>query len=82
MEHTGARARFINTVRAIAQPKGALQGIERTVDRARTGKGAVIIALNIARAAMLGDLRRRMRLAHKDIRKAFIIAQQDIITRL
>ena len=82
MEHTGPRARFINTVRAITQTKSALQGIERAVDGPRTGKGAVIIALNIACAAMLGNLRGRMRLAHKDIRKAFIIAQQDIITRL
>jgi len=61
----GARREY--AVRAGAQRKGALQGIERAVDRGGRGEGAEIFVGRIAHAAMLGELRPLGILADDDI---------------
>ena len=81
-EQAGPRAVLVIAVRAGAQEEGALQGVERAVDRPDAGEGAEEVALAIARAAMLGELRGVMVAGEQDIGKALVVAQQHIEARL
>ena len=79
---TGARARLELGIRTIAQQKGLLQLIERSVHRPRAGKWAKIAAFFFARAAVLFDLWKRMVFADQNIGEALIITQQHIVLGL
>ena len=70
IEQAGPRAIVVKALRAGAQQKGALQRVERAIDRPDAGEGAEIVALARARAAMLGDLRRLVVARDENIGKA------------
>ena len=65
-----------------AQEKGALQSIQGPVNGPDTCERPEIIAIPVARAPMFGDLWRRMIPGEQNIRKGFVVAHQDIETRL
>ena len=77
----GPRARGEHAVGAGAQRKGALQGIERAVDRGGRGEGAEILVARLARAAMLGELRPFGVAADHDVGKRLVVAQQHVEAR-
>ena len=58
IEQAGPRTIIVVAVGTGAEQKGPLQRIQRAVDRPDAGEGAEIVALAVAGAAMLGDLRR------------------------
>src|SRR5690606_32251358 len=60
VEQARPRAAGEHRVRTVAEQKHLLQLVQRPVDRAGTGEGAVIVALLLLRTAMLLDLRERM----------------------
>ncbi len=82
VQHARPGARSIDAVGAGAQQERLLQSIQGLVDRAGRGERAVIIARDGMRAAVLGDLRRRMVLAHQDFGEHLVVAQQHVVARL
>ena len=76
------RAVFVIAVGAGAQQEGALQGVERAVHRRDIGEGPEIVALAVACAAMLRQLRRGVIAREQDIGKRLVVAQQHIEARL
>ncbi len=82
VQHARPGARLVDTVGAGTQQERLLQGVERAVHRARIGEGPEIVALDRVGAAVLGDLGRRMVLAHDDLGEHLVVAQQHIIARL
>ena len=78
VKQAGPRPAGEHRVRAVAQEKDLLQLVQRPVDRARAGEGAVIVALFLLRAAMLLDLREGVFLRNEDIRKGFVVPQQHV----
>ena len=77
----GPGARREHAVGAGAQREGALQGVERAVDRRGRGEGAEILVGRIAHAAVLGELRPFGILADDDIGKRLVVAQQHVEAR-
>ena len=71
-----------HAVGAGAQREGALQGIERAVDRGGRGEGAEILVLRVAHAAMLGELRPFGVAADDDVGERLVVAQQHVEARL
>ena len=82
IEQAGPRAIGVKAVRAGAQQKSALQGVQGAIDGPDAREGTEILSLPVARAAMLGDLRRGMIAGEQDIGKRLVVAHQDIETRL
>ncbi len=82
VQKAGPRTGIKYRIGAIAQQKNLLELVQRPVDRARAGKGAVIRTLLLFCAAMFLDLWKGMILCHQNIGKAFVIAQQDVEFRL
>ena len=78
VQHAGASAAFIDAVGTGPDHEGLLQCVEGVIDRADRGEGAEIIALDLARPAMLEQLRRCVVLADEDVGKALVVAQQDV----
>ena len=82
VEQAGAGAIGVKAVRAGAQKKGALQGVQGAIDGPDARERTEIISLPVARAAMLGDLRRGMIAGEQNIGKRFVVAHQDVEARL
>ena len=82
VEQAGPRAAFEHRVGAVAQQEHLLKLVERAVHRPGAGEGAVVIPLLGLGAAVLADLRKRMRLRDQYVGKAFVIAQQHVVFRL
>ena len=81
VKQAGPVARLEEAVRAAPQQEQLLQRVERVVDAAGAGEGAVIIALRAARAAMLLNAREIMIGAQQDEGEAFVVAQQHVVGR-
>ena len=77
----GPGARREHAVRAGAQREGALQGVERAVDRGGRGEGAEILVGRVAHAAVLGELRPFGVAADDDVGKRLVVAQQHVEAR-
>ena len=82
VEQAGPGAVLVIGIGAGAQQKCALQGVQRAVHRPDAGEGAKIIALPVARAAMLGELRCRVVAGQQDVGKRLVVAHQHIEARL
>ncbi len=82
IEQAGPRAVLVKGIDAGAQKKGALQRVERAIDRPDAGEGAEIIALARPRAAMLGDLRGVVIPRDQNIGEGFVVAHQHVEARL
>ncbi len=82
IEQAGTRAVFVKRVRAGAQKKGALQRVQRAIDRPDAGEGTEIIALARARAAMLADLRGAVIARDQNIGERLVVAHQHVEARL
>ena len=77
----GPGARREHAVGAGAQREGALQGVERAVDRGGRGEGAEILVGGIAHAAVLGELRPFGVAADDDVGERLVVAQQHVEAR-
>ena len=78
----GSGARREHAVGAGAQREGALQGVERPVDRGSRGEGAEILVALLAHAAVLGELRPLGVAADHDVGERLVVAQQHVEARL
>ena len=81
IEQTRAIAPRHVAIVAAAQQEQLLQRVDRGVDRAGAGEGAVVIALGPARAAVLLDARESVIGAQQDERERFVVAQQHVVGR-
>ena len=70
-----------HAVRAGAQREGALQRVERAVDRGGRGEGAEILVARVAHAAVLGELRPFGVAADDDVGERLVVAQQHVEAR-
>ena len=77
----GPRAGREHAVRAGAQREGALQRVERAVDRGGRGERAEILVARLARAAVLGELRPFGVAADDDVGERLVVAQQHVEAR-
>ena len=77
----GPGARREHAVGAGPERKGALQRVERAVDRGGGGEGAEILVAGLARTAVLGELRPVGIAADDDIGKRLVVAQQHVEAR-
>ena len=77
----GPRAGREHAVGAGAQREGALQGVERAVDRGGRGERAEILVARLARAAVLGELRPFGVAADDDVGERLVVAQQHVEAR-
>jgi len=82
VQQARARAAFVNAVRAGAQEKRFLQRVQCAVDGAGGSERAVIGTRALLRAAMFQNLRRLVVFSDENERKRFVVAQDDVVTRL
>ena len=82
VQQAGPRAVGIDAVGAGAQQEGLLQRVDGAVHRTRRGEGAIVVALAVARTAMLGELRHRMVAGDEDVGKGLVVAQHHVEARL
>ena len=82
VQQAGPRAIFIIAVGARAQQEGALQRVDGAIHRPHAGERPVIIPRPVARAAMLGDLRRHVIGGDEDVGKRLVVPQQHVEARL
>lgn len=78
MQQAGAGSIGEKGIRAGADQKDSLQGVDRDIDRTSIGKRAVIIALSRACTSIFEQARSLMIAAQKDVWKALVVANQDI----
>ena len=81
VEQAGAGAALEDAVGTGAQEEGALEHVDRAVDGAGGGEGAEIVALLVARAAVLEDLGGVVGVGDQDVGERLVVAHQDIETR-
>ena len=81
VEQAGSRTVGEDAVGAGAEQEGALQRSDGPMDRAGRGEGAVVIALPVARAPVLGDLRRGGVAGDQDVGERLVVAQQHVVAR-
>ncbi len=77
----GPGARREHAVGTGAQREGALQRVERAVDRSGRGERPEVLVAGLARAAVLGELRPFGVAADDDIGKRLVVAQQHVEAR-
>ena len=82
VQEAGPRAVLVERVRAGTQQEGALQGVQRAVDRAGIREGAEIIAVAPVRAAMFRDLGRGMVAGDEDEGEGLVVPHQHVEARL
>jgi hypothetical protein len=78
IEQAGPGAVLVITVGAGAQQEGALQGVDRPVDRPDAGERPVIIALPAPCAAMLDDLRGGPVGGDQDVGERLVVPHQHV----
>src|SRR6185436_14902868 len=82
VQHAWPRSRGVDIVGAGAEQERLLQRVERLVDRAGRGERSKILPLDLLCAAVLERLWRLVIFADQDVRKGFVIAQNDVEARL
>ena len=79
VEQAGPRAALEHGVRAGAQQERPLQHVDGAVDGAGRGERPEVVALAVARAAVLEDLRRGVVARDQDVGKRLVVPQQDVV---
>ena len=79
MEQAGPRAVGENRIGARAQQEHALQHGQGLVDRPGRGEGTEVIALAVARTAVLEHPGKGVVRRHQDGRERFVVAQVDVV---
>ena len=82
VQQAGPRSIGVKTVRAGAQEKRPLKGVQGAKYRAGARKRAEIVAGQAAGAAMLDEPRGWVCGANQDIGEALVVAQRDVVARL
>ena len=78
MQHAGPRARGVDIVRACAQQECLLQRVQRVIHSAGRCEWSEVSSLGALGSAMFQRLRRFVVLADQNVRKALVVAQDDV----
>ena len=81
-EEAGPRAAVVDVVGTGAQEERSLKRIDGAVHGSGAGEGSEIVALERARAAMLGDLRRFLVAPDDDVGEGLVVPEGDVVARL
>ena len=81
IEQAGTRAALEHGIRAGAQQEGPLQHVDGAVDGAGGGERPEVVALAVARAAVLEDLRCGMPARDQDVGEGLVVPEQNIVAR-
>ena len=79
IEQAGPRAALEHGIRAGAQQERPLQHVDGAVDSAGRGERPEVVALAVARAAMLEDLRRLVLARDQDVGEGLVVPEQHVV---